>query len=74
MSAGKTPIKVIYKKQMAMDLIRAGHNLLYSTRNRNNPKYQCFMFEATEELDKDLAKLSHRQYDETMYSDKKIKK
>lgn len=71
MSKEKPKIKVIYKKQMAMDLIREGHNFLYSTKNRNNKKYQVFMFEATEGLDKDLAKLSHKEYDKTMYNDKK---
>ncbi|MED4267333.1 hypothetical protein [Priestia megaterium] len=71
MSEGKMPIKVIYKKALAMQLIVRNHNFLYTTRNRNNPKYQCFMFEATEELDKDLANLSHREYDKTMYNNKK---
>lgn len=71
MSEGKMPIKVIYKKALAMELIRRNHNFLYTTKNRNNKKYQCFMFEATEELDKDLSLLSGREYDETMYSDKK---
>ncbi|MEJ9302018.1 hypothetical protein ABEW33_23360 [Priestia megaterium] len=67
----KAKVKIIYKKSLAMDLIKRNHNFLYTTRNRNNPKYQCFMFEATEELDKDLSLLSNRAYDETMYSDKK---
>ncbi|QDZ83527.1 hypothetical protein [Priestia megaterium] len=71
MSEEKKPVKVIYKKSLAMDLIRRGHTFLYTTRNRNNPKYQCFMFEATAELDKDLAKLSHKEYDGTMYKDEK---
>jgi len=67
----KMPIKVIYKKTLFQELVKRGHNFLYSTKNRKNPHYQCFMFEATAELDKDLAKLSHKEYDKTMYSDKK---
>lgn len=67
MTEEKKPIKVIYKKELAMDLIKRGHNFLYTTKNRNNRKYQCYMFEASSELDKDLSLLSGREYDETMY-------
>ncbi|WP_423478947.1 hypothetical protein [Priestia megaterium] len=71
MSKEKKKIKVIYKRSLFQLLVKRGHNFLYTTRNRNNPKFQCYMFEATEELDKDLAKLSHKEYDKTMYNNKK---
>ncbi len=58
----KKPVKVIYKKEIFLELVKRGHNFLYSTRNRKNPKYQCFMFLSTPELDKDLAELTGHTY------------
>lgn len=58
----KSPVKIIYKKRLMVELVRRDHNLLYSTKNKNNLKYQCFMFESTPELDKDLAELSGKDY------------
>ena len=58
----KLPVKIIYKKSLMVELVRRDHNLLYSTKNRNNPKYQCFMFESTPELDRDLAEISGNKY------------
>lgn len=58
----KLPVKVIYKRSLFVELVRRNHNFLYTTRNRTNPKYQCFMFEATPELDKDLAEISGHEY------------
>ena len=51
-------MKNIYKKSLAMSLIRMGHDLKHSMRNRNNPKYQVFVFEDTPELIRDLLKLT----------------
>ena len=59
------PVKVIYKKQIMVELVRKNHNLLYTTRNRNNRKYQCYMFELTPELEKDLAELTGHEYVES---------
>jgi len=61
----KLPVKIIYKKSLMVELVLRNHNLLYTTRNRNNPKYQCYMFEATSELDQDLAEITGHTYDKS---------
>jgi len=67
MSEEKPKIKVIYKYSLFQELVKRNHRFLYSTKNRNNSRFQAYMFEWSEELDKDLAKISHKKYDETMY-------
>lgn len=57
MTAGK---KNIYKKTLAMELIKLGHNFLHSMRNRSNEKYQVYVFEETPELIEDMIHLSQR--------------
>jgi hypothetical protein len=47
-------LKNIYKKSLAMALIRRGHDLQHTMRNRANEKYQIFVFEQTAQLTKDL--------------------
>ncbi|AIW86683.1 hypothetical protein bwei_4077 [Bacillus mycoides] len=54
----KPKLKNIYKKSLAMDLVRAGHDLHHTMRNRENNKYQVFVFEDTPKLIKDLLKLT----------------
>ncbi|HDR6309439.1 TPA: hypothetical protein QCU60_001260 [Bacillus cereus] len=54
----KTKLKNIYKKSLAMDLVRAGHDLHHTMRNRENSKYQVFVFEDTPKLIEDLLKLT----------------
>ncbi|HFJ9439220.1 MULTISPECIES: hypothetical protein [Bacillus] len=55
----ETPkLKNIYKKSLAMDLVRAGHDLHHTMRNRENSKYQVFVFEDTPKLIEDLLKLT----------------
>ncbi|MCR6106867.1 hypothetical protein HXA34_11265 [Salipaludibacillus agaradhaerens] len=54
--------KNIYKKSMAMELIKRGHNFCHSMRNRDNSRYQVYVFEDTPELGKDMAELSKRGY------------
>lgn len=54
------PLKNIYKKSLAMDLIRLGHNFHHSMRNRNNEKYQVYVFEETPELIRDLLYINER--------------
>lgn len=46
--------KNIYKKSLAMELIKRGHNFLHSMRNRDNGKYQVYVFEETPELIRDM--------------------
>ncbi|MFB5560276.1 hypothetical protein [Bacillus cereus] len=55
-------IKMIYKKTLAMDLIKAGHDLEYTTRDRNNKKYQVFAFEDSMELKKSIAQINNQRY------------
>ncbi|MGO0657563.1 hypothetical protein [Bacillus mycoides] len=55
-------IKMIYKKTLAMDLIKAGHDLEYTTRNRKNKKYQCYAFEDTVELRQSIARINNQEY------------
>ena len=53
--------KLIYKKTLAMDLIKKGHDLNYTARNRNDGKYQVYFFDDSTSLRKDLAELTgHR--------------
>ncbi|MED3831926.1 hypothetical protein P4595_06390 [Peribacillus frigoritolerans] len=60
----KMKVKIIYKKSLFVQLANRGHNFLYTTRNRKQPKFQCFMFEETEELNRDLAELTGNVYGE----------
>ncbi|MDG4850518.1 hypothetical protein [Peribacillus frigoritolerans] len=59
----KMKVKIIYKKSLFVELVRRHHNFLYTTPNRENRKFQCFMFEETEELNKDLAELTGNKYE-----------
>ncbi|MED1625964.1 hypothetical protein [Bacillus mycoides] len=45
-----------------MELIRAGHDLEYTTRNRENAKYQVYFFNDSAKLRKDMAMLTGREY------------
>ncbi|MGG0741305.1 hypothetical protein [Niallia taxi] len=64
----KTGLKNIYKKTLAISLIKLGHDLSHTMRNRNNPKYQVFVLHDTPKLREDMAKLSNRKYEESLYS------
>ncbi|RHW10706.1 hypothetical protein B7P27_01560 [Bacillus cereus] len=48
------PTKVIYKYNLFAYLVKKDCKFLYSTRNRSNPKYQCYMFLHDEKLDQAL--------------------
>lgn len=63
--AGK---KNIYKKSLAMDLIRMGHDLHHTMRNRDNSKYQVFVFMDTPELIRDLLMLTSSKMIEPAYA------
>lgn len=63
--AGK---KNIYKKSLAMDLIRMGHDLHHTMRNRDNSKYQVFVFMDTPELIHDLLQLTSSKTIEPAYA------
>ena len=55
-------MELVYKKTLAIDLIKLGHDLEYTARNRNNPKYQVYFFKHTKQLDKDIAMLTGKEY------------
>lgn len=59
-------IKMIYKKTLAIELVKAGHDIEYTTRNRANRKYQCYAFIDSPELRQDLARITGKSYDETI--------
>ncbi|MBM7094859.1 hypothetical protein JSY36_03735 [Bacillus sp. H-16] len=59
----KPPLKNIYKKSLAIQLIRMGHDLEHTMRNRNNLRYQVFVFPDTQELREDLCKLNGQRYE-----------
>ncbi|MGE7903438.1 hypothetical protein ACQKNS_03440 [Peribacillus sp. NPDC094092] len=54
-------LKNIYKKSLAIELIKRGHDLHHTMPNRNNRKYQVFVFPHTDELIKDLLELTKRE-------------
>ncbi|WP_374054882.1 hypothetical protein [Rossellomorea sp. FM04394] len=56
--------KLIYKKTLAMDLVKKGHDIDYTAKNRNNGKYQVYFFEDSPTLRKDLAELTGHRYEE----------
>jgi hypothetical protein len=53
-------LKLIYKKSMALELIRMGNDLEYTSKNRNDPRWQVYFFQHTEKLNEDLAILQER--------------
>lgn len=53
--------KNIYKKSLAIELIKRGHDLDHTMRNRDNSKYQVFVFTFSDELVKDLLAITKQQ-------------
>lgn len=50
----KKNLKNIYKRTLAEDLIKLGNTLHHTMRNKNNPKYQVFVFVDTPKLIQDM--------------------
>lgn len=67
----KSKLKNIYKKSLAMDFVRAGHDLHHTMRNRSNPKYQIYVLVETTEMIRDLLAIVER--DERLYQDRSKK-
>jgi hypothetical protein len=65
------PKHLIYKKSLFVELVRLDHNFLYSTRNRENEKYQVYVFELTDRLIRDIVKLNGKDYTEEEYDHEK---
>lgn len=51
-------LKNIYKKSLAINLIRMGHDLHHTMRNKDNPKYQVYVMVETPEMIADLLKIN----------------
>ncbi|WP_458106280.1 hypothetical protein [Bacillus sp. PK5-004] len=58
----KLPVKLIYKKTLFVELVRLDNNFLYSTRNRNNERWQVYAFQDTPKLRQDIAELNGQSY------------
>ena len=50
----------IFKKQLALDLIKLGNELMDVTTNDRNPKYLIFYFKSTDKLKKDIELLNSK--------------
>lgn len=68
MKKEKPKLKNIYKKSIAIELIKLNHNLHHTMRNRSNEKYQIFVFVETPELIKDM--LAIVEWQERLYQEK----
>ncbi|MBM0064039.1 hypothetical protein [Alkalicoccobacillus gibsonii] len=53
--------KNIYKKSLAIDLIKCGHDFLHTMRNKHNQRYQIYVFTETPELIQDMQRLTKRE-------------
>jgi len=60
MTEEKPKLKNIYRKSLAIDLIKLGNNLSHTMRNRSNPRYQVFTFYEDEKLIRDLLYITER--------------
>ncbi|PGM60054.1 hypothetical protein CN947_18960 [Bacillus cereus] len=62
----KPPMKNIYKKSLAIELIKLNHDLHHTMRNWNNTKYQVFVFIDTPALREDMTRLNNQVYFEIL--------
>ena len=52
--------KPIFKKDLALSLVRLGNELMDVTTNSRNPKYLIFYFKCTDKLKKDIELLNSK--------------
>ncbi|MET3407123.1 hypothetical protein ABIC59_004589 [Priestia aryabhattai] len=71
MNEEKPRLKNIYKKTLAMDLIKLGNDLHHTMRNKNNPKYQVYVFHDNEKLIQDLLFITRRNPINNRYENNK---
>ncbi|MDT3495907.1 hypothetical protein NLU03_16180 [Bacillus toyonensis] len=64
----KPKLKNIYKKSIAIELIKMGHDLHHTMRNRENEKYQVFVFVETPEMIRDM--LAIVEWHERLYQER----
>lgn len=57
----KSKLKSLYKKSLAMELIRLGHDLHHTMRSRKDKKFQVYAFVVTPDLIRDLVKLTTKK-------------
>lgn len=59
----------LFREENGEELVKPklGHDLSHTMRNRNNPKYQVFVLHDTPKLREDMAKLSNKKYEESLY-------
>ncbi|ADH06308.1 hypothetical protein [Bacillus thuringiensis] len=60
----KKPLRNVYKKTLAIELIRLGHDLNHTMRNRKDERFQVYAFVETPELIRDMIEINKRN-DET---------
>ncbi|PGV58358.1 hypothetical protein COD94_24190 [Bacillus cereus] len=68
MKKKKPPLKNVYKKSLAIELIKRGADLHHTMRNRSNEKYQIYVFVETPELIRDMIAIVER--DERLYQER----
>lgn len=62
MKKKNVPTKVIYKYSLFQYLVKKDCQFLYSTSNRTNPEWQCYMFLHDEKLDQALDEYPNEKY------------
>ncbi|PEB16988.1 hypothetical protein COO08_19470 [Bacillus toyonensis] len=67
-------LKNIYKKTLALELIKMGHDLHHTMRNRSNPKYQIYVLVETPEMIRDIIEINKRENDKGRYNDERENK
>ncbi|PGX99690.1 hypothetical protein [Bacillus thuringiensis] len=67
----KPKLKNLYKKTLAMELIRLGNDLHHTMRNRSNQKYQIYVMVETPELIRDMLAIVERE--ERLYQERNKK-
>lgn len=64
----KKPLKNIYKKTIAIELIKMGNDLNHTMRNRKDERFQIYVFVETPKLIRDMLAIVERQ--ERLYQEK----
>jgi len=64
----KKPLKNVYKKSIAIELIKMGHDLHHTMRNRKDERFQIYVFVQTPELIRDM--LAIVEWQERLYQEK----
>lgn len=64
----KPKLKNFYKKTIAIELIKMGHDLHHTMRNRKDERFQIYVFVETPELIRDM--LAIVEWQERLYQEK----